>query len=427
MNQEAKEPFNIMAFPAGPICNLNCEYCYYLDKTKYYPETSSFKMDYRLLEEFTRQYIEAQPGPVVSFGWQGGEPTLRGLDFFRKALKLQQKYLPPGWKAENNLQTNALMLDEEWCRFLKENNFLVGVSIDGPAPLHDKYRRDKEGNPTHKRVVDGIKLLQKYRVDFNILCVVHQQNCKHPLKVYNHFRELGADFIQFIPIVEKSGEKSREEGKKGKGIIGKHSVKPKDYGHFLISVFDEWLKRGYGEVYIQTFEEAVRAWAGYQAGLCVFSETCGRAMVMEHNGDLYSCDHFVYPEYKLGNIRETPILEMVNSKAQREFGLNKLKSLPSECLNCEVNYICHGGCLKNRLYNGQGKGLNYLCEGYRLFFNYIDPYMKEIASTIKKGLSPVLIKKRLLRLHKDIWNVGRNDPCPCGSGKKYKRCCLNLK
>ncbi len=412
-----KKSFNIMVFPSGPLCNLNCGYCYYLDKINYYKDTISFKMGYEVLEEFTRQYIEAQPEPVVSFGWQGGEPTLRGLDFFRKAVELQKKYLPADWELQNNFQTNAVLLDDNWCQFFKKNNFLVGVSLDGPTWLHNKYRRDKQGNSTHERVIEGIRLLQKYRVDFNILCVVHEKNSKYPLEVYNHFKEIGVDFIQFIPLVEKSKE----------GTIRESSVKPEDFGHFLITIFDEWLKKDYGSIFIQVFEEAVRRWAGYGPGLCIFSKTCGKAVVLEHNGDLYSCDHFVYPEHKLGNIKNTSITEMINSIQQHEFGSQKFRSLPGKCLECEVAFICQGGCPKNRIYNTSEEGLNYLCSGYKMFFKYIDPYMKKIVKGIKYKQSPGTIQRELIKFHDEVWDIGRNTSCPCGSGKKYKKCCLNRK
>lgn len=414
-----KRFFNVMVFPNGPVCNLNCEYCYYLDKIKNYQQNSSFMMDYELLKEFTKQYIEAQPGPVVNFGWQGGEPTLRGLEFYKKAVELQKKYLPGGWECQNSFQTNTILLDEEWCQFFAENNFLLGVSIDGPAWIHDRYRRDKKDGPTHQKVVEGIELLKKYKVDFNILCVVNNYNAKYPLEVYNFFKEIAADFIQFIPLVEA------ENGK----LVGDRSVEAEDYGYFLISIFNQWVQDDYGKIYIQIFEEAVRVWAGYRAGLCVFSKTCGNAEVMEHNGDLYSCDHFVFEQYKLGNIKETPLLELVNSGWQRDFGHAKYDSLPQKCLQCEVNFICHGGCPKNRIIKTDTgeDGLNYLCDGYKRFFKYIDPYMKEIASRIEGRQTPPEIKKALGEFHHRIWDVGRNDPCPCGSGKKYKKCCIDRK
>lgn len=416
INLDRKSFFNIMVFPNGPLCNLDCDYCYYLDKINNYPENNKFKMDYELLENYTKQYIEAQVGPLVHFGWQGGEPTIRGLDFFKKAVQLQKKYLPEGWKAENSFQTNAVLLDEKWCQFLSKHNFLVGVSLDGSQRLHNRYRRDKQNGPTYEKVLHGIRLLQKYNVDFNILCVVNDFNSHYPLEVYNSVKELAVDFIQFIPIVEYE-----------QGVIGERSVKAEDYGYFLISIFDEWIRNDYGKIYIQTFEEAVRIWSGYKASLCVFSKICGNAEVMEHNGDLYSCDHFVFPEYKLGNIKETSLINMVNSKKQIQFGEIKYQSLPQECLNCKVNFICNGGCPKNRIIKTEDgeEGLNYLCSGYKQFFKYIDPYMKEVILRLKKRQSPPTIQKELRGIQRNIWKAERNDLCPCGSGKKYKKCCVD--
>lgn len=409
-----------MVFPNGPICNLACKYCYYLDKIEYYDENNNnFKMDYDLLENFTKQYIEAQPGPMVNFGWQGGEPTIRGLDFFKKAVQLQKKYLPAGWECQNSFQTNAVLLDDQWCQFFSDNNFLIGVSIDGPEWVHDKYRKNKDNGPTHKRVINGIRLLQKYNVDFNILCVVNDLNSKYPVEVYNFFKEIGVDFIQFIPIVETND----------KGVIGEHSVTAEDYGKFLISIFNQWIQNDYGKIYVQIFEEVVRVWAGYNAGLCVFSKTCGDAEVMEHNGDVYSCDHFVYPEYKLGNIKDTSLLDLVSLEKQKQFGKDKAETLPQQCIDCQVNFICHGGCPKNRVIkteNGE-EGLNYLCTGYKQFFKYIDPFMKEAVNRIKKRQSPNIVGKELTKIYHKIWDVGRNDLCPCGSGKKYKKCCIDRK
>jgi len=406
--------FNVMSFPAGPVCNLDCEYCYYLKKTELYPETKNFKMTEETLEEYIKQYINSQPGPVINFVWQGGEPTLRGLDFFKKALELQQKYAPDGWKIENSIQTNSVLIDEQWAEFLKENNFLVGVSLDGPAELHNRYRKDKKGKDTHQKVMAGIKKLKEYGVTYNILAVVNDVNAKKPKEVYQFFKKIEVDFIQFIPIVEQNK----------KGEIISRSVNSKEYGKFLIGVFNEWLN-DLGDIYVQIFEEAVSAWAGFGANLCVFSPECGKGPVMEYNGDLYSCDHFVESEYKLGNIKNKSILAMMNSNHQQKFGRAKKDNLNSKCLGCDYLFFCNGGCSKNRIIDtGDENKLNYLCEGYKLFFDYIDPFMKKLAQMVKQKNTPDLMKKEMLKIYQDKWDVGRNDLCPCGSGRKYKKCCI---
>lgn len=403
-----------MAFPIGPICNLDCEYCYYLEKTKLYPKTDNFQMSEEVLEKYIKQYIKAQPGPVVSFGWQGGEPTLRGLDFFKKAVKLQQKYLPPGWKAENFIQTNGIIIDDQWASFLKKNNFLVGVSLDGPAELHNKYRKDKNGRRTHQKVMAGIKKLQEYQVKYNILAAVNNINSKKPVKTYQFFKEIGADFIQFIPIVEQDQA----------GQMMSHSVRAKEYGEFLIRVFNHWLN-DLGDIYVQIFEEALSAWSGLGANLCVFSQKCGRAPVMEFNGDIYSCDHFVDKKHKLGNLNQKNILDMMSSKKQQQFGKAKKEKLNQKCLDCKYLFFCNGGCPKNRIINTEDEyKLNYLCEGYKLFFEYIEPFMNKLAQMIKQKRLSTEMKKEMQKIYQAKWNVGRNDPCPCGSGKKYKKCCL---
>jgi len=371
-------------------------------------------MDEETLEEYIKQYLESQPGPKVNFGWQGGEPTLRGLNFFKKALRLQEKYKPEGWQIENSIQTNAVLIDDQWAKFLKDNNFLVGVSLDGPAELHNRYRKDKKGKETHKQVMAGIKKLKEYEVEYNILAVVNNINAQKPVEVYHFFQDIGAEFIQFIPIVEKN--------RKGKTTT--RSVKAKDYGMFLIRVFNEWIN-DLGDTYIQIFEESVSAWAGFGTNLCIFNEECGKAAVMEHNGALYSCDHFVDPEYKLGNIYHDSILEMMNSQKQQNFGKAKKEKLNQKCFDCEYLFICNGGCPKNRILDiNDDYKLNYLCEGYKLFFAYIDPFMKRLAQMIKKRKSPMLMRKEMQKFYKAKWNVGRNDTCPCGSGNKYKKCCL---
>ena len=411
-------PFHIMVKPIGPVCNLHCDYCYYLNKDELYPGTRDFRMSYELLEEFTQQYIEYQPGPVVPFCWQGGEPTLLGLDFFRRAIEVQEKFLPPGWHITNSLQTNGTLLTGEWCEFLRENNFLVGLSLDGPADLHNLYRHTKNGSETFSQVMSGLHLLQKHKVEYNVLCVVSKANVRCPVELYRFFRENGVKYIQFIPLVEFSRE----------GEVTHRSIAGEEYGQFLIAVFNQWIVNGLGEISIQIFDECISVWAGLGANLCIFAPTCGRAMVMEHNGDVYSCDHFVFPPYKLGNIKDQELIDIVNSEKQVKFGQQKKEALPECCRSCKVRFICNGGCPKNRLLrSADGRNLNYLCAGYKRFFSYIDPYMRGIVEMLKNQQPLELIKKKVLSIHKTIWSsVGRNDLCPCGSGKKYKKCCQPL-
>ena len=409
-------PIHIMTKPIGPICNLDCAYCYYLEKEALYPGTSSFKMSDALLEHYVRQYIEASPGPQVHFAWQGGEPTLMGLDFFRRVVELQQKYLPSGWTCTNALQTNGTLLTPDWCEFLKANHFLVGISIDGPAHLHDHYRVDKGQRPTHSKVMRGLRLLQEHGVEYNVLCVVNNVNAEEPLNVYNFFKENGVEWIQFIPIVEHLGD----------GKVSSRSVGPEQWGRFLTAIFDEWVRHDVGRIFVQTFEETIRNEAGLTGGLCVFQETCGDALAMEHNGDLFSCDHFVLPEFKLGNILELPIVEMANSPEQIAFGKAKRDALPSYCRRCEVLSLCYGECPKNRFVttpDGE-PGLNYLCAGYRRFFNHVRPTVQRILALLNAGKPPALIMDEMRAQDERRWQqTGRNEPCPCGSGKKYKRCC----
>lgn len=405
-----------MTKPIGPICNLECAYCYYLEKEALYPGTRSFRMSDAVLEAYVRQYIAAHVAPPVHFAWQGGEPTLMGLDFFRKAVALQKKYLPRGWTCTNALQTNGTLLTPEWCTFLRENGFLVGISMDGPPELHDRYRVDKGGRPTHEKVLRGLRLLQEHRVDFNVLCVVNNVNAEHPLEVYRYFKELGVEWLQFIPLVERVG--GRE--------VSSRSVTAEKWGDFLVAVFDEWVRHDIGKIYVQIFEEAVRSEAGVPGGLCIFQETCGDALAMEHNGDVFSCDHFVLPEYKLGNIMETPLEELVALPRQEAFGRAKRDLLPRYCRECEVLDLCHGECPKNRfLETPDGEpGLNYLCAGYRRFFNHARPYVQRILALLRQGKPAPLLMEQLRAEEAERWRkAGRNDPCPCGSGRKYKHCC----
>jgi uncharacterized protein len=375
-----------MVKPRGAICDLRCQYCYFLSKEKLYPE-SSFRMDDALLERFTQQYIQAQRAPEVTFAWQGGEPTLMGLDFFEKAVLYQKKHAQPGQKINNALQTNGVTLSDEWCRFFKSNDFLIGLSIDGPKHLHDAYRQDKGGNPTFERVINGLELLKKHKVAFNALTTVHAANSPYPLEVYRFLRDtVKMAFMQFIPIVERDNLTGYQEGSK----VTKRSVTAKGYGNFLIQIFDEWVRRDVGQVYVQIFDVALGAWLGQPGALCIFAPTCGTALAMEHNGDLYACDHFVEPKHLLGTVQENNLIDLVSSEKQYKFGRDKMDKLPKFCLECEVRFACHGGCPKNRLIRtpkGE-QGLNYLCRGYKDFFHHIDEAMKIMAFLIRQGRAP---------------------------------------
>jgi uncharacterized protein len=400
-----------MLKPRGPVCNLDCAYCYYLSKADLYPG-SDFCMTDAVLESFTRQYIESQRVPEVTFGWQGGEPLLMGLDFFRRAVALQERYRKRGMRVVNALQTNGTLLDDAWCRFLRAHDFLVGLSLDGPRRMHDAYRVDKGGNPSFDRAMAGLALLKEHKVEFNILATVHAANADRPVEVYRFLRdEVGAQFVQFIPIVQREG-----------GAVSAQSVGAKQYGDFLSTVFDEWVRRDVGRVFVQIFDVALAAWVGERPGLCVFDETCGNALVLEHNGDLYSCDHFVAPQHRLGNILETPLIDLVGSEQQQRFGLAKRDALPGACRACEVYFVCHGGCPKNRL----EAGLNYLCAGYKAFFQHIDGPMRFMAAELKTRRPPANIMRHLVRQEAELEHrfaqARRNDPCPCGSGRKFKHC-----
>jgi uncharacterized protein len=381
--QKAQAPFHIMAKPRGPVCNLACEYCYYLPKEKLYPG-SDFRMSWELLADFTRQMIEAQPLPQVSFAWQGGEPTLMGLDFFEEALRLQNALAPPGMQISNALQTNGTLLTPAWCRFFKKHHFLIGLSLDGPPSVHNPYRVNKSGCEKFEAVMRAARLLKQHEVDFNILCCVHQANVGSPLEVYRFLRDsVGARFIQFIPIIQ------REVGPDGleTDAVTPRSLGGRDYGQFLTTIFDEWLRNDVGRVFVQIFDVALGARMHQPASLCIFAETCGRALVLEHNGDLYACDHFVNPGNKLGNIQERPLVDLVESEQQRQFGLDKREKLPEKCRNCPVQFICHGGCPKNRDHSG----LNRLCEGYLAFFRHIEEPMQKMAALLRQGRAPAEI------------------------------------
>lgn len=393
--------FHVLAKPTGAICNLDCEYCFFLSKEALYPE-SKFRMTKEILRAYIQQTIESQREPQVTIAWQGGEPTLMGLDFFREASALVRQHVRPGTTVEHTIQTNGILLDEEWCEFLREHNILVGLSMDGPQEMHDAYRVDKAGAPTFSRVMRAARLMQKHRVEFNVLCTVHDANVKHPLEVYRFFRdELRTHFVQFIPIVERAAPETLAAANAGWGernrhrplytqdgeMVTKRTVRPEPWGDFLIAIFDDWVTHDVGNVFIQLFESALASWMGLPASLCIFAETCGNALALEHNGDLYSCDHFVEPRYRLGNIAEQRLLELVASGQQRAFGKSKRDTLPRYCRDCQVRFACNGECPRNRFaYTpDQEPGLNYLCAGYKAFFQHIDGRMQLMADLLRKG------------------------------------------
>jgi uncharacterized protein len=362
-----------------------------------------------LLEAYVIQHIRASPGIVVTFSWHGGEPTLLGTDYFRRIVALQRKHRPRNKQIFNGMQTNGILLDDEWCRFLGEEKFGVGLSLDGPPELHDCYRATRGGHPTHRRALRAFDNLKRHGITCDILCAVHDRNVRHPLQVYRFFKEIGGRYIGFLPIVEHDPQSGRGAGPR--------SVPADAYGEFLCAVFDEWARRDIGRVTVQMFEEAARPVQGLDHSLCVFRPTCGEIPVVEHNGDFYSCDHFVDPDHHLGNLREIPFVEMLESPRQRAFGEAKQNSLPGCCRECEVLDMCNGGCPKDRFVAApDGKpGLNYLCRGFKRFFTYSRPFFVKAADLARiRHASPPHPKD----------SAGRNDPCPCGSGLKYKKCCL---
>ena len=408
-----RHPFHLLAKPTGPICNLDCEYCFFLTKEALYPG-DRFRMNDDVLETYVRQLLESQPDGEVNVAWQGGEPTLMGVDFFRRAVAIAERHRRPGQQLLHTIQTNGTLLTDEWGRFLAEHRFLVGLSIDGPPELHDRYRVDKKGRPSSERVANGLAHLQAHGVEVNVLCTVNAANQDRPLEVYRYFRdELGLRHIQFIPIVERENDTGFQEG----DTVTDRSVDPAAWGAFLVAVFDEWVRRDVGEVFVQMFDAALASWLELPSSMCIFRTTCGDALALEHNGDVYSCDHFVEPDHLLGNLVETHLVELVTSPRQRAFGQAKLDTLPQYCRDCEVRFACNGECPKNRftLTPDGEEGLNYLCAGYRSFFNHVDGPMRLMARLVSDG-----------RYADEIMGLfaaaGRNEPCPCGSGRKSKHC-----
>ena len=420
----APPAIHLLAKPTGATCNLDCAYCFFLAKELLYPG-SRFRMADELLRTYLRQLIELHETPEVVIAWQGGEPTLMGLPFFRRSVDYAKQSLKSGQSLIHTIQTNGTLIDDEWAAFFKEHNFLVGLSIDGPRGMHDAYRVDKGGGPTFDRVMRGLTFLQKYDVEWNALVTLNHSNAQHPLEVYRFLRdECQARFIQFIPIVERLHENGVPYGT----AVTERSITAEQYGAFLIDVFEEWVRHDIAEVYVQMFDVALANWYGEPSGLCVFSKTCGTALALEHNGDVYSCDHFVEPAYRLGNLQETHLIELVASDQQLKFGRDKFDSLPRYCRECEVRFACHGACPKDRFTttpDGE-PGLNYLCAGYKAFFHHITPAMGGMVQLLRHDRAPSELMRwytaRDAQWRDALRTAGRNDPCPCGSGRKYKVC-----
>ena len=395
------KPLYVMLKPAGAHCNLACKYCYYLEKNKLYPTAQRHLMSDEMLEQFTREYIEAQTMSQVLFTWHGGEPLLRSIDFYRKALSLQQKYAG-GRRIDNVIQTNGTLLTDEWCEFFAQNHWLVGISIDGPQPYHDHYRLTAAGKPSWQKVMQGIKLLKKHGVEWNAMAVVNAYNVNHPLEFYRFFKENGCQFLQFTPIVER--QTRHEDGRtlasladKNEISLSEASVAPEQWGYFLCAIFDEWVRKDVGKIFVEIFDCTLANWMGVSPGICAYSKECGHAGVMEHNGDVYSCDHFVFPEYKLGNIRDHSLIDMLYGEQQQEFSRLKHSSLPRQCKECDMEFACHGECPKNRFMKDKygDSGLNYLCPGYYHYYQHVAPYMDYMKQELMAQRPPSNIMKVL--------------------------------
>ncbi|NQT62419.1 MAG: anaerobic sulfatase maturase [Candidatus Marinimicrobia bacterium] len=428
-NTPVKTSFHILAKPVGPACNLTCDYCFYLEKESLFPKDTTFKMEPDVLESFIRQYIESQPTNTVHFTWQGGEPTLLGVEYFQEIVQLQNKH-SEGKQISNAIQTNGVLLDEIWGEFLHENHFLVGISIDGPQALHDQYRIGHHGDGTFEKVMLGLELLKKYKVEFNTLTVVNQSNQDEANAIYDFLKSIGSEYWQFIPAVERT----RPDG----SLAAPHemhnldmaewSVDPESYGQFLNQIFQRWVREDVGTIYVQQFEAALANEMGRPAGVCVWNATCGQALAVEHNGDLYSCDHYVFPEYRLGNILEIPLLDLVHSSDQQNFGADKRDGLPQICNECEVLYLCHGECPKHRFAEGSNgeQRHNYLCNGYKQFFTSIQPELGVLKEILELGQPATNIVGWMHEKDQGFPNIDveLSDPCPCGSKAVFQECCL---
>jgi len=435
------EPFHVLVKPTGPKCNLQCEYCFYKEKEdNVYAEQNrdnALNMDEALMEQYVQRYIESQSqakGKEINFLWQGGEPTMRGIAFFERAVELQQKYCPPGKTIHNHFQTNGILINENWAKFFAKHNFLIGISIDGPQFVHDLYRKTLKGAGSFQKVMKGLEWLKAYNVEFNTMTVVGRHNEKLGAEVYQALRGMGSTTMQFIPLVERFDPQQHlssppEQDSQKYHKVTKWSVTESGYGHFMNAVFDEWIKTDVGKVSVQLFDVQLGIWLGQPSSLCIYSKNCSGGVVMEHNGDVYSCDHYVYPEYKLGNANESPIETLVNSEAQKRFSQNKFESLPDKCRSCDYQKACYGGCPKHRFNEDKdgGFGHNYLCKSYTRFFDHAGPWIHQMAQLIRHGRQAAdimmhpQIRARAAGVH--VVEPKRNEPCHCGSGKKFKRCC----
>ncbi len=399
LHECAGQGIHVVAKPTGPLCNLNCEYCFYLEKQALFGPDENYRMSDDVLSAFITNYITSQSTPIVEFVWQGGEPTLVGIDFFKRVIELQKQFA--GTKTiTNSLQTNGTLLTDEWCTFLKKHNFMVGISLDGPQKIHDRYRHDRKGNGTFERVMRGLRILQKHKVEYNVLACIARETAKHPLEVYRFLKDEGVEFIQFSPIVERMPDSSsRQLGLRLAGPVSLNKEKeqtqitpwtvvPEEYGDFLIAIYEDWVHHDVGKVFVMNFEWALNAWIGNPSPVCIHAKTCGRSVVIEHNGIVYACDHCVYPDYRLGNIKTEKLSDMVERSLQSGFGFTKETELPRWCRECGVLAACQGGCPKHRFkmthYNEPG--LHYLCEGYKKFFLHIRKYLRAMAQLLENGL-----------------------------------------
>lgn len=430
--------FQVMAKPSGARCNMDCTYCFYTEKKDMYGSQATGRMSPELLELFIRQYIESQNTAEVVFAWQGGEPTLLGVDYFNTIVTLQQKFRGIK-KISNTLQTNGTLLTDDWCRFFKKHRFLVGISIDGPQEIHDKYRVDKEGSPSFDRVIRGIELLKKHGINFNLLTVINDHNSEYPHEVYNFLKKVGDGHIQFIPIVERipTGDSispiglapppTLENSAENTIPLSSWSVTPEKLAGFYTAIFDKWIRNDVGKTFVQFFDVALGNWLGAGSGLCQFSPSCGTGGALEHNGDLFPCDHYVFPQYKIGNIMNAPLAGLMNSVQQRGFGQAKSVGLAEYCKKCEVLSLCYGDCPKHRFKTSPDgrETVSYLCEAYKKIFTHMTKDLDLMADLIRSG-NPARDVMDMLnpdRGKEHGISRGRNSTCPCGSGKKFKKCC----